>query len=361
MIQNWFRSSVLLLVLTAALHGQSRESLVQSVNSLQGWTAYGKSSTFNESNIEKFDSEFASSFRIYGMSGITVQAWESPSGRTRATLFQFTDAGGAYGFFTHRRKIEGVMPSNFSVGTESFKSGKFAYFWQAARQAAFVVRLEGESRAVESLAGTLSENILGRSQRPPLSNRLPSANLIANSEEYILDSTSIPKMEGIDPSGIGFDLISEAATADYRINGQIVRLLLILYPTQQIAKKYADQIDLATPNLAASRKRIGPLLAIISGTSDASAIQSLMDQVHFVSKVTWNEPQPGLGLGPVIVTVFTFIGILLGVCILAGVGLGAFRILMKSLYPDRVFDRQQDVGIIQLKLDQELIRKEISK
>jgi hypothetical protein len=34
---------------------------------------------------------------------------------------------------------------------------------------------------------------------------------------------------------------------------------------------------------------------------------------------------------------------------------------MKSFFPNRVFDRPEDVGIIQLKLDQELIRKEIGE
>jgi len=354
MFQNWLRSCLLLLVLTSAIQGQGQASLIQSVNSLPGWTAVRNAATFNESNIEQFDTKLASSLRTYGMKDVTVQAWQSSSGQIRVTLFQLSDASAAYGFFTNRRRIEGVSSSSFSAGAESFQGRTTYYFWQSS----YVVRLEGKFESVESVAGILSRNILGRSQRPPLSNRLPTSNLISGSEEYILAASNLEKVEGVDPSALGFDSSAEAASADYRINGKTVRLLLVLYPTQQIARKYAEQIDVAAPSLAGTRKRIGPLLAIVSNTSDTSVIQSLLDQVHYASKVTWNEPEPGLGLGPIIVTVFTFIGLLLGICIFAGFGLGGARILMKSVFPNRVFDRPEDVGIIQLKLDQELTRKE---
>jgi hypothetical protein len=66
-------------------------------------------------------------------------------------------------------------------------------------------------------------------------------------------------------------------------------------------------------------------------------------------------------LGPIIVTVFTFIGLLLGICIIAGFGLGGARLAMKSVFPNRVFDRPEQAEFIQLKLDQELTRKEIGE
>jgi hypothetical protein len=176
-----------------------------------------------------------------------------------------------------------------------------------------------------------------------------------------LDAANLRSVEGVNPTSLGFDASAEAATAEYRVHGKTAQLLLMLYPTQQIAKKYAEQINSASPDLAVARKRIGPLLAIVSGTSDPSVVQSILDQVHYESKVTWDEPQPGLGLGPVIVTVFTFIAILLGLCVVVGIGLGGVRVLMKTLYPNRVFGRSRDMEIIQLKLDQGLTRKELGE
>ena len=357
MIQDWVRSALLLLLLSAVLHGQDHDALFKSVSSLPDWKVSGDATAFNESNFEQFDPKLAPALHLYGVQAITVQGWQTRSGQVRATLFQLPDASSAYAFFTNRRKKEGTSSGNFSAGTESFQSGTSYYFWQSR----IVARLEGERASVDTLAGALSRNILGRSQRPPISAHLPAANLIAGSEEYILSASSLEKSEALDPSTLGFDSSAEAMLADYRIEGRTARLLVVLYPTQQIAKKYADQLNAATPNLAGSRKRIGALLAIVSNTSDASAIQSLLDQIHYESTVTWSEPQPGLGLGPIIVTVFTFIGLLVAASLFAGFGLGGLRVLMKTLYPNRSFGRQDDAPIIQLKLDQELTRKELGK
>jgi hypothetical protein len=362
MPQNWLRSCLLLVILAATLDAQGPrktlpETLFQVVNSLPGWMALGNSETYNESNIEKLHLKQGTNLRTLGLNDVTVQTWQSPSGRVHAELFQFIDFGAAYSYFTNQRRVQGGGTSAFSAGAESFQDRNYSYFWQAN----YMVRVNGEPRAVESLAEVLSRNILGRSQRPAISNRLPSTNLIPGSEEYILDAANIQKVEGIDPSALGFEVSAEAMTADYRIGGKIVRLLLVLYPTQQIAKKFADQMNEATPNLAASRRRLGPLVAIVSGTSDSAAIESLLGQVHYASNVMWEEPKPGLGLGPIIVTVFTFIGLLLGVCIIAGFGLGGARLAMKSFFPNRVFDRPEQAEFIQLKLDQQLTRKEIGE
>jgi len=359
MFQNWIRSCLLLFILTATLQGQGPrtlpETLIQTVNSLPGWMASGSPETFTESNIEKFDLKPASDLRTLGLNNITVQTWQGPSGRVRAALFQFTDFGAAYSFFTNQRRVVGGVSTAFSAGAESFQDKNFSYFWQAN----YMVRLNGESHSIENLAEIFSRNILGRSQKPAISNRLPSTNLIPGSEEYILDAANIQKVEGVDPSRLGFDVSAEATTADYRIGDKTVRLLLVLYPTQQIARKFADQMNAATPNLATSRRRVGPLLAIVSGTSDSSVIESLLGQVHYASNVMWEEPQPGLGLGPIIVTVFTFIAVLVGICIIAGFGLGGGRVVMKTFFPNRTLDRPEGAEFIELKLDQELTRKEI--
>jgi hypothetical protein len=354
MFQHSFRSGLVVLVLlvsTSSLQGQDRDSLIQSVRSLPGWTASGPPAVFDDPNGTLFHRDLAYLASVqgaYGVSGVTVQDWQGSKGKVRSTMFQFTDSGAAYSFFTIRRKFEGIPASDFFEGTESFWSGKYHYFWQSK----YVVRLDGEVPAVTELARVLSERILGHSQRPSLSNRLPSTNIIAGSEIYLLDTANFQRVEGMDASTLGFDLTAEGAAADYKVNGKSIHLLLMLYPTQQIANKYIDQINSATPELSSSRKRIGPMLAIVSGASDTGAVQALLDQVHYQSTVTWSEPQPGLGLGPIVVTAFTFIGILLAICIVTGVGLGGARAVAKSLYPHRVFDREKDGEIIQLKLDQ---------
>jgi len=351
MLRNIFQGILIIPLIALLLQAQDRNALIHSVDSLPGWMATGKAVSFNESNLDQFDTRLAESLRLYGVDGVTTQSWRGPSGSVKAALFQLVHPASAYGFFTLRRKAESTSSAPKAFGAESFQSGNRLYFWQSR----YVVRLEGDTGAMNALAEKLSQEIVGHSQRPTVANHLPLANIIAGSEEYILAPKDIPKMEGVNPSALGFDDSAEAATAEYRINGKTIRLLLALYPTPQIAKKYAEHIGVSTS------KRIGPLLAVISGTSDDSIAKQVMDQVHYESVVTWNEPQPGLGLGPLIVTIFTFIGLLLGTCLIAGLSLGGFRIWMKKYYPDRAFGRASETEIIQLKLDQSLTRKELNE
>jgi hypothetical protein len=103
------------------------------------------------------------------------------------------------------------------------------------------------------------------------------------------------------------------------------------------------------------------LLAIVRGSGDPSVGETVLGAVNYESQVTWNEPPPDLSLPEVILTIFTFIGIALLFTLVAGISFGGLRVFVKKKYPDRVFDRAQDMEIIQLKLGQGLIRKELGK
>jgi hypothetical protein len=50
-------------------------------------------------------------------------------------------------------------------------------------------------------------------------------------------------------------------------------------------------------------------------------------------------------------------GILGALAIVAGVAFGGFRVLMKRMYPDRVFDRPEQVEFISLRLNEVVIEE----
>jgi hypothetical protein len=55
-------------------------------------------------------------------------------------------------------------------------------------------------------------------------------------------------------------------------------------------------------------------------------------------------------IGNLIVAVFALTGIILLISLIFGIFFGGIRIVMKRLFPERVFDRPEDVDIIQLHL-----------
>ena len=356
MLKTWFWTVSLLLVMTAALQGQSRESLLKAVAQHSNWSPAGEPIQYDEKNIEPLAGKRAAVIKDYGFSGATVQGWNGPSGKVRLTLYEMADASAAYGFFTLERSREQAGLTPVSIGTEGFRSGGREFFWQSK----YVVELDGMAPGADELARVISENIFGRSRKPPVSSHLPPENLVQGSERYIVDAAGIGRDLELKAETLGFDDSLEVATADYRIKGKTAHLVLLMYPTQQVAKKYQDRWAEGAQNESAFRKRVGPLIAWVRGSRDPSMAKSILDGVNYESQVTWDQPRRDLSLRQVILTIFSFIGLALVFTLVVGLSFGGVRIFVKAKYPTRIFDRPEDMEIIQLKLGQGVMRKELT-
>ena len=346
-----------ILFLTGALQGQSRESVLKAVLQTSKWSPADKPVSYDDKNIDALAGKRGAAINRYGLTGATTQNWSGPDGSVRLTLYEMLDASAAYGLFTLERNIDQPGFAAIPAGTEGFRIGNHAEFWQAK----YVVKLEGNSPAIDSLAQTVSENILGRSRKPPVSTHLPPANLVQGSDKYIVDASGVTRGIDLDPQTLGFEDSVEVATADYRIDGKPAHLVLLMYPTQQIAKKYEDQLSTATPDAAPFRKRVGALVALVRGSRDPSIAKAILDGVNYETQVTWDQPRPDISISDVILTIFTFIGIALLFTLVVGLSYGGLRVFVKARYPNRVFDRPQDMEIIQLKLGQGVMHKELGE
>jgi hypothetical protein len=356
MTRRLIQSALVLCLFATSLHAQRRDALVKAVGSEQGFEASGPASEYDSTNIESFDAALAPTLKLYGIEGITAQAWTAGGQKVRATLFQMLDSGAAYGFYTALRTASPGEPTPVLIGADSFRRGGHLYFWQSN----YAVQIDGPAESPEkmdALAKVLSRNIRGKSQKPPVAVYLPPRNIIEGSEKYLITPEAVSSAVGVDPSLLGFDSSAEAATATYRVNGTQANLLLVLYPTQHLAKKYTDALGGASD---AFRKRAGPLFAIVYGTKNEASAAAILDDISHEFKLrTWDEGSPGLGIGTMIVTIFVFIGVALGFTILMGLGFGGVRIFVKSRYPNRLFDTQASAGMIELKLIQGVTDKRI--
>ena len=338
----------------AALHSQSQE-LNKTVTESSSWAPFGQPSSYDESTVERFSARLAPIAKRYGLVGVTVQAWKGPLGTARSTVYETLDTAAAYGLFASLRNSDDPAYSSFSKGTEGFRGAGSATFWQSK----YVVTVNGPAKAVDDLAQSFSQNIFGQSRKPPVSEWLPPNRLVQGSDKYIISADDMGQAAGIDPALLGFDDSVEVATARYDVDGRQARLALMLYPTQQIAKKYGDAMPSIGPNGPIFQKRVSALIAIVSGVKDPAAAEKILADVNYESKVTWNERKPGLALGTLIVTVFSFIGVAALFTVVVGISFGGLRIFVKARYPNRVFDRAQDMEIIQLKLIEGVTRREL--
>jgi hypothetical protein len=75
--------------------------------------------------------------------------------------------------------------------------------------------------------------------------------------------------------------------------------------------------------------------------------------VGYESQVMWNEPKQTMtdpGIGNMVVGAFVGTGAIMFLAIVAGVGFGGIRIIVKYLFPNKVFDRDKEIEILQLKI-----------
>ncbi len=145
---------------------------------------------------------------------------------------------------------------------------------------------------------------------------------------------------------------------NYNISGKQATLMLIGYPTPQIAASQLKQIESAQQlhQLGQSQivaRRTGPILVLASGGISESDARSLISSVNYDADVTWNENTYFTkrdNAANLIVGVILLAAIICGLSVVAGVAFGGFRIAIKRILPGRVFDRPEQLEIITLHL-----------
>ena len=138
-------------------------------------------------------------------------------------------------------------------------------------------------------------------------------------------------------------------------------LLLILYPTQQLAadrynelgKSFALNVDpeLARGKPALFGTRSSALIALLSGVQSRETAAGLLNQVRYSSEVTWNEPTQNFtdpSISNIVVGAIVDTGAIMLLALAASIGFGGFRLLAKFVAPGKIFDRNADVEILQL-------------
>src|SRR5208283_766966 len=162
----------------------------------------------------------------------------------------------------------------------------------------------------------------------------------------------------ITPEQIDFSHDPEILIQDYSSKSGPLTLILLQYPTPQIAGerlRALQDAEQSAPNTLLVR-RTGPLVDIVTGTTGGEEAQRLLTSVNYEAEVTWNEAtslSKRDNIGNLILAVFALTGIILLVSLVFGVFFGGIRILAKRYFPNRVFGRPEDVEFIELHLRQD--------
>ncbi|HUN88073.1 MAG TPA: hypothetical protein VMU28_04775, partial [Terriglobales bacterium] len=144
----------------------------------------------------------------------------------------------------------------------------------------------------------------------------------------------------------------EILTQNYTTASGPVTLVLVQYPTPQIATEQLRKFEAAGDSLAV--RRAGPILVVESGEVHNETAKKLLDAVNYQAEITWNEPTSFSkkdNIGNLLLAVFALIGILLLIGLGFGVLMGGLRVLLSKYFPGTVLDTPGNVEILQLHLD----------
>ena len=122
MFRRWFWGALSLFLVTAALQGQSRESVLKALSQDSKWSPADKPLQYDKKNIEILAGKRAATIKHYGFAGVTMQNWNGPNGGVRLTLYEMADASAAYGLFTLERSEHPGL-ATIPVGAEGFRAG----------------------------------------------------------------------------------------------------------------------------------------------------------------------------------------------------------------------------------------------
>ncbi|HYM75843.1 MAG TPA: DUF6599 family protein [Candidatus Dormibacteraeota bacterium] len=338
-----------------------------------GWQMQGNPQT--SADAAGADSTNARALKEYRFSDFATATYTRDDGRTlKIRAARFADASGAFGAYTFY--LQPAMTKE-QIGDQGASLGDRVLFYRGhvLVDAQFSQETPMSGSELRELAGMLPRPGGSAGNLPTFIDFLPRRGYITNTQKYVMGPIALTALEPPIPAAqVDFGASAEVTLARYSTSSGEATLMLISYPTPQLAAEQLRRIDAAhqltqpqaqsgvsTINGAGTffDKRSGTLVAIATGGISDSDAKSLLGMVNWDARVTWNTPSENAqvrDLYMLILNIVVLCAILAGLAIIAGVAFGGIRILMKRLYPDKVFDRPESMEFISLHLTEAAVK-----
>ena len=283
------------------------------------------------------------------------------TGKVTVALEKYSDPSSAYEAYTAMISPE-MKPSELGKNTAVLGGrllalvGNFVLIAQPANDV-----------STEDLA-TLTAAVRAKADPtplPPIRGFLPEQSLVNGTQRYSLGAAGFrhaladlgrPEFAGL-ADVLGFNSGAEVMLGQYKGGKGAAVLLLIDYPTPQLAEFHIHHLQVAlsgnakTSGTAIERK--GSLLSLVLAPSSAAYARTLRDNVNYGTDLTWNEASQTATDPPLMSTLVKIIvgtGVFMLMAVVLGIAFGGVRILTKIFFPGKVFDRPEQMEILQLGL-----------
>jgi hypothetical protein len=317
-----------------------------------GWVKGPSSVTSTDPAVA--DKADADVLKEYGFKDAELATYARDDRKMEIKAARFSDASGAYGAFTFF--VQPQMQTE-KIGDQGASNNARVLFYRGNIlldvtldhvTAMSAADLRALADALPAVHGTISA-------LPTLPANLPKQSYVPHSARYIVGPVVMARLGLPIPSSlVDFNQSAELAAGKYSTSWGEANVILISYPTPQMAAQKLRELQAAS--LAGGPfywKRTGPIVVVINGHIPEYEADSLRAAVNYDANVTWNEgtkPNYKNNMANLVVGVFMLIGLILLFALIFGFAFGGVRVLTKKLFPDKVFDRTEDVEIIRLNL-----------
>jgi len=302
----------------------------------------------------------------YGFTDFASGAFTRDDGR-KLTIraARFADASGAYGAFTYYKQPPML---NEKIGDQASSLNNRILFYRGniLVDAVFEKLSVMSAAELRDLASVIPLPQGSARNLPPLPTYLPKQMYTKNTAKYIMGPLTLDKLGSPIPvEMVDFGAGAEVVEGTYHGSGGEGTLILISYPTPQIATDHFHRIEQAhQPNAqigqaavvemgAFAQKRSGPIVAVAAGTFTQNEAEALVNLIHYDADVTWNENtffDKKNNVANLLWNVVLLCGALMGITIVAGFAFGGARVALKRLLPERNESPEQD--FISLNIDE---------
>ncbi len=281
---------------------------------------------------------------------------------------RFADASGAYGAFTYY-KMPQMLKETIETQGASLNERVLFYRGSVLVDAVFEKLSAMSTAELRDLSDALPLPPGNARNLPVLPQYLPKLGYVKNTAKYVLGPVGLEKISSpLSAQLVDFSVGAEVALGTYQTEDGSATLMLISYPTPQIAAERLRQIDAAresnaqrqgTPAIqnagAIFDKRTGPMVVLAAGTISQAEARALLSAVNYEADVTWNEnTYTGRknNLGNLLLNVFLLCAILIAFSAVAGLAFGGIRVLFTRILPERLLHREKELEFIALNLSE---------
>lgn len=273
---------------------------------------------------------------------------------------RYHDPSSAFEAYTSQLRA-GMVPTNLGQVSAFDKDGVIILEGSLVLSSTANVSKEDLSALVQSVEAGSEKGPL-----PPVRTYLPKMGRVLGTERYALGPDAMRAALGeLGQSGMtrlveaaGFSSGAEAMLARYASRGKDGGVLVLVeYPTPQLAEQHIHHLEEVLPlgvkEAGTVIDRKGSLLSMVLSPSSLEYAKNLREAVDYETQVTWNEASQTATDPPItsiMVKIFIGTGIFMVAAVVLGIAFGGVRVITKRFFPGKVFDRQNQMEVLQLGL-----------